>query len=136
MDRRMIEDLVRMAYSTRDAGNINGTLELFHHDAKFELAGSRANSQIVGSAEGQEQIRANLVTLVRDFEFVKRDIVSLHVDVDGQSAVVHTRCQLKFVPKDKTVTTDIADLWKFRDGKVLELIEFVDTATINDMVRG
>jgi ketosteroid isomerase-like protein len=42
---------------------------------------------------------------------------------------------LRFVPKDQTVTTDLVDLFKLEDGKIIELLEFVDTATINDLMR-
>ncbi len=31
--------------------------------------------------------------------------------------------------------TDMLDLWKFENGKVVELVEFVDTALINHLMQ-
>jgi ketosteroid isomerase-like protein len=73
------------------------------------------------------------MALVAAFEFVQRDIVNLIIE--GQQAAVHSRVKLRFIPKDRTVTTDILDLWKFEDGKIVELVEFVDTALINNLTR-
>jgi ketosteroid isomerase-like protein len=42
---------------------------------------------------------------------------------------------MRFIPKDRTVTTDILDLWKFENGKVVELVEFADTALINHLMQ-
>jgi ketosteroid isomerase-like protein len=37
--------------------------------------------------------------------------------------------------KDLTVSTDLLDLWKFESGKIVELIEFADTALVNDLMK-
>jgi hypothetical protein len=47
----------------------------------------------------------------------------------------HSRVRLRFIPKNFAVTTDLVDMWKFDEGKIVELVEFVDTALINDLVR-
>jgi ketosteroid isomerase-like protein len=71
--------------------------------------------------------------LIGAFEFVERDVVSLVID--SEQAAVHCRVKLRFIPKDRTITTDLLDLWTFRDGKVVELVEFVDTALVNELMR-
>ena len=43
---------------------------------------------------------------------------------------MHSRLTVRFVPKDLTFTTDVTDLFRFKDGKIIELVEFADTALI------
>jgi ketosteroid isomerase-like protein len=54
---------------------------------------------------------------------------------ESEQAAVHSRVTLRFVPKDLTVSTDLLDLWKFENGKIVELIEFADTALVNDLMK-
>ena len=70
---------------------------------------------------------------IASFEFIQRDFVAMVVN--GERAAVHSRVKLRFIPKDRTVTTDLLDLWKFENGKVIELVEFADTALVNDLMR-
>jgi ketosteroid isomerase-like protein len=69
--------------------------------------------------------------LMANFELLQRDFVS--VLIDGNQAAIHSRVKLRSVPKDRTETTDILDLWKFEDGEIVELVEFANTALINLM---
>ena len=132
-DRETIKALIERAYEARRTGDIEGIMAVFHPDGKFELAGSKEHTATVGTAQGHQELRATLAGLVAAFQFVQRDIVS--IVIEDERAAVHSRVKLRFVPKDKTVTTDLLDLWKFRDGKIVELVEFVDTALVNDLMR-
>jgi ketosteroid isomerase-like protein len=84
-------------------------------------------------AKGHGELRVALAKLIANFEFVQRDLVSILIDRDR--AAVHSRVKLRFVPKDRTVATELVDLWKFDNGKIVELVEFVDTAFVNDLMR-
>ena len=95
-------------------------LAAFHPDGKFELAGSKEHTPVTGSAQGHQELRATLAKPVAAFQFVERDIVNLVIE--DERAAVHSRVKLRFVPKDRAVTTDLIDLWKFRDGKVVEFV--------------
>ena len=132
-DREAILALIEQAYEARKTGNIEGIMSHFHLDGKFELVGSKSHTAAAGSAQGHQEIRATLTGLISAFEFVERDIVS--IVIDGERAAVHSRVKLRFIPKDKAVTTDLLDVWKFENGKIVELTEFADTALINDLMR-
>jgi ketosteroid isomerase-like protein len=132
-DRAVIEDLIKHAYETRDSGNVDAIVALFLPDGHFVLAGSPAATAVAGTARGHEELRGALAGLVAGFEFVRRDCLS--VVIDGDQAAVHSRVTLRFIPNNKTVTTDLLDLFKFADGKISELVEFADTALVNDLMR-
>ena len=59
---------------------------------------------------------------------------ALHCAGEGNRAVVHSRLVVRYKPKNKVWTTEVLDLFKFQDGKIMELIEFADTAQIKDMM--
>lgn len=133
MDREAIKALIDRAYEARQTESIESIIAIFHPDAKFQLAGAREHTAAVGIAQGHGELRATLAQLVADFQFLQRDIIS--VLIDGERAAVYSRVKLRFVPKDRTVMTELLDLWKFEDGKIVELVEFVDTALVNEMMR-
>ena len=41
---------------------------------------------------------------------------------------------MRFVPKDIIFTSDVLDTFRFEDGKIIELVEFTDTALIKSVV--
>jgi ketosteroid isomerase-like protein len=132
MDRAAIEALIERAYEARKSEDVEGIISVFHPDGKFELAGSKDITAVAGVAKGHQELRITLTKLIANFEFVERDIISTLID--GDRAAVHSRVKLRFVPKDRTVTTELIDLWKFENGKIVELVEFADTAFINDLI--
>jgi len=130
-DRATLQALIEQGYAARQKGDVEAILALFHPDGRFHLMGAAQFTPVCGLAAGQDALRAAMGGLVAGFAFLQRDIVSLLID--GEQAAVHSHVTLRAVASDKTVTTDILDLWKFRDGKILELVEFADTALINSL---
>jgi ketosteroid isomerase-like protein len=133
MDREAIKALLERAYEARRAGDMEAILAVFHPDGKFELAGAKETFAVAGASQGHQDLRATLTGLIANFEFLQRDILCTLIDNDR--AAVHSRVKLKFVPKNQTVTTEILDLFKFQDGKIAELVEFVDSALVNNLTR-
>ena len=131
MDRQMVQALLDSTYEARRTEDIEAIIEAFHPEGAFEIDGSRAVSASAIAARGHQDIRSTMAELIKNFRFLERSIISCLID--GDRAAVHSRVKLEFVPAQKTVTTDLLDLWKFENGKVVELIEFVDTALVNDL---
>jgi ketosteroid isomerase-like protein len=42
--------------------------------------------------------------------------------------------EVSFVPKNKPLTSDVLDTFRFEDGKIIRLVEFADTALIRNVV--
>jgi ketosteroid isomerase-like protein len=132
-DPRKIKSLIEQAYEARRTEDIGALMAAFHPDCKFELVGAKPLVQAAGIATGHAELRAVLTALIGKFQFVQRDFVNFVIEDDRAS--VHSRVVLRYVPKDRSETTEIVDLWKFRDGQIIEFIEFSDTALVNDMMR-
>lgn len=133
MDREATKALIERIYEARRTGDIETIIAVFDPNGRFQLAGSKEHTPAVGTAQGHQELRTLIAGLIAAFEFVQRDIISLVIENDR--AAVHSRVKLRFVPKDRTVTTDLLDLWTFKDGKAVEMVEFADTAMVNDLTR-
>lgn len=132
-EREIVKALLDRAYEARSKGDIEGVMAVFALNVKFIIAGAKEVTSVAGSVEGHEKLRPAITQLISSFELLERDILS--VVIEGGSAAVHSRVKLRFIPKDKTMTTEMLDLWKTENGKVSELVEFVDTALLNDLMR-
>jgi ketosteroid isomerase-like protein len=130
--REAMIDTITRAYDARGRGDIEGLMATFHSNAVFELKGEKKVLEVAGSVQGHSNVRAALAEYIQAFEFVKRDI--LDTIVEGDRVVVHSRLQVRFVPKNVDFTSDVLDVFKFEDGKIIELVEFADTALIKSVV--
>jgi ketosteroid isomerase-like protein len=127
----MIETIYR-TYDARGKGDIDGLMAAFHPDAVFELKGDKNVLEVAGAVQGHPNVRSALSGFIGTFEFMKRDIVAALVE--GDRAAVHSRLEVRFVPKDIVFTSDVLDTFRFEDGKIIELVEFSDTALIKNVV--
>ena len=41
-----------------------------------------------------------------------------------------SRVQVRLIPKDETITTEILDIFRFQDSMIAEVVEFTDTALV------
>jgi ketosteroid isomerase-like protein len=129
--REAIRALIVGAYAARDRGDVEGLMAAFHPDAVFALMGEKSVLQVAGAVEGHSNIRASLGGFIETFKFDNRKIISFIFD--GERAAVHSRFDVTFIPKKRTFTNEVLDLFKFADGKIIELLEFADTALIKDV---
>jgi ketosteroid isomerase-like protein len=130
--REAMIDTINRAYDARGKGDIEGLMSAFHSNAVFELKGEKEVLEVAGAVRGHSNVRAALAGFIQTFEFMKRDI--LDTMVEGDRVAVHSRLQVRFVPKNIDFTTDVLDAFKFEDGKIIELVEFADTALIKSVV--
>jgi ketosteroid isomerase-like protein len=131
--REAMIDIIDRAYDARGKGNLAGLMAAFHSDAVFELKGDKNVLAVAGAVEGHSNVQAVMADFIGAFEFIKRKTVDILVD--GDRAVVHLRVDIKFIPKGTVVTTDVLDMFRFEDGKIIELVEFADTALIKSFLN-
>ncbi|MCP3473408.1 nuclear transport factor 2 family protein [Bradyrhizobium sp. CCGUVB1N3] len=125
-------DVIRSAYAARGRGDANGLVAAFHREGVFTLVGDNSALELTGSAQGHPTLQAAFGQFIANFEFVERDI--LDELVDGERAAVRSRLLVRYVPTGKTFSTEVLDLFRFQDGKIIELIEFADTAQIKAVI--
>ena len=133
-NREVILDVMRQAYEARSRGDLEGLMATFHSDAVFTLVGDKKTLDVAGSVHGHDRLREALGGFIANFHFVERQILSEMVE--GDRASVHSRVVVRYGPTKETRTTDVLDVLTFKDAKIIELIEFADTAQIRDMISG
>ena len=133
-NREVILDVVKQAYEARGRGDLEGLMAAFHSDAVFTLVGDNKAFDLAGSIHGHDRMREALGGFIANFHFVEREILSEMVE--GDRAAVHSRLVVRYGPTKETRTTDVLDVLTFKDAKIIELIEFADTAQIRDMISG
>jgi ketosteroid isomerase-like protein len=131
-DRQAIEALIHQAYKAREKGDIEELIAAFHPEAVFELVGSKASLPVAGAVRGQSNVRASLAGFIEVFDFISRNIVS--IVIDDRRAAVHSTLEARFKPKNVVFKSDVLDTFRFENGKIIELIEFIDTALIRDVM--
>jgi len=126
MDRTEIDAFVRKLYAARVDGDIDALSQLFAEDAVFQIAGSPEYSMLASLAEGHETVMSLMRTIVDTFSL--SDVAILDLLVEGNKAAVRWRATVHVMTTGQTVTTEIAAFIEIAGGKVVSLIEFVDTA--------
>jgi ketosteroid isomerase-like protein len=126
MDRSEIEAFVRRLYAARVDGDMDALSQAFAENAKFQVAGSPEYSMLASLAEGHETVMSLMRTIVDTFSL--SDVAILDLLVDGNKAAVRWRATVNVMTTGQTITTQIAAFIEIADGKVVSLIEFVDTA--------
>ena len=131
-NREALLDQVRRAYAARDKGALDNLMAEFHPEAVFTLVGDKQALSVTGSALGHSAVKEGMDKFISTFEFVERHILSELVE--GDRAVIHSRITVRFRPKNSEHKTEVLDLLRFQNGKIIELIEFADTALIGKMM--
>jgi ketosteroid isomerase-like protein len=132
--REAMREVIQEVYAARGRGDLEGLMSGFHPDAVFTLVGDKAALDVAGSVRGHHSVMETLGGFIANFDFVERKI--LGELIEGDRAAVHSRLVVRYNPTNATRTTECLDLLRFQDGKIIELIEFADTALIKDMMSG
>ncbi|MDE5464377.1 nuclear transport factor 2 family protein [Bradyrhizobium sp. CSS354] len=124
--------LIRSAYAARDGGNAEGLVTAFHPEGLFTLMGDNSALALTGTMQGHPTLRGAFSKLIDEFGFEGREILAELVD--GDRVAVHSRVVVRHHPTGKASNTEILDLFRFQDEKIVDLIEFADTAQIKAMI--
>jgi ketosteroid isomerase-like protein len=130
--REDIERALRDVYAARQRGDLDAIGRIFAPHARFQMAGSNA-SPVAVRVEGAEQYRPLLAGMMKTFEVLDHQIVSMLID--GSKAAVQWRGRLRSTITGETVETDLFDLIEMEDGRIRSFFEFCDTALAARMMK-
>src|SRR3981189_1192398 len=131
-NREDIERALRDVYAARQRGDLDAIGRIFAPHARFQMAGSNA-SPVAVRAEGAEQYRPLLAGMMKTFEVLDHQIVSMLID--GSKAAVQWRARLRSTITGETVETDLFDLIEMEDGETGAFFEFCDPALAARMMQ-
>jgi ketosteroid isomerase-like protein len=123
--REDIERTLRDVYAARQRGDLDAIGRIFAPHARFQMAGSNA-SPVAVRVEGAAQYRPLLAGMMKTFEVLDHQIVSMLID--GSKAAVQWHARMRSTVTGETVETDLFDLIEMEDGRIRSFLEFCDTA--------
>jgi len=119
-ERLEIERILDATYAARRQHDVDGVLETFCTDCKFVMGGAD------GKPLNKNGQRAALEQLFGAFELQHSHEFCRVIDLPR--AVVHWRGVFRGRASGRTAETDVLDLFEIRDGKIVSLDSFYDTA--------
>ena len=132
MDREGMLEIIRHAYAARGKGDVKGLVAAFHPEGQFNLVGDNSALHLTGSVRGRESLLAAFGRFIAHFDFREREILT--EVVEGNHAAVRSRLVIRYVPTGKVFNTEVLDLFRFQDGRIVELIEYADTALVKAVI--
>lgn len=127
-DRSTLESTIREIYRARDAGDIDALMKWIHPACSFRVVGTGRLGPMTQKVDDPISLRATLMALMESWDLSAVQDSGLHID--GDTAFVHRAGQVRFIPTETRFETEIVDKFMFRDGRVVELTEFVDTLLV------
>ena len=128
IERAAIETLLKDAYAARVQGDLDKVMSYFHPECRFHLMGAADVGPACNPQSGCEAVRAHMAGLINTFAFSKFETLGLIVE--GERAAHHWRADITFVPTGKTENFEALDMVTFADGKVRDITQFTDTASV------
>jgi ketosteroid isomerase-like protein len=125
MDRAEIEALLNATYAARHASDVDGILAAFAPGASYRIAGDRDSCPIAADHHG-EALAPAIKTMCGMFQSQEWKVTNMIID--GDKAAVTIEARFTFAPTGDTAETRIVDIWTFRDGLAVDVIEYADTA--------
>jgi ketosteroid isomerase-like protein len=131
LDREGIERRVRALFHARKQGDSEGMLAEFSPNIVYEVVGSWDLYPFYGRREGIEAIRAMLLELAMEFENLGSTIHDILID--GERVAVRRTARLRHRGTNAIADVGIVDFLRFRNGLVIEISEYPDTATVGKL---
>jgi ketosteroid isomerase-like protein len=132
MVRSEFEQFLRDFYQARLSNDVDRCMPFFTARSRFRLAGSTNTSVIARSSESLEGIRDQVSELIRVWAWQKIEFYNLVFD--GDTAAARYLLTTIFNPSGEAIATEIVDVLKVCEGKVIEFHQFVDTAAVEKIV--
>lgn len=125
-------EIIRSAYriwSESLGKNIDHWIGLMDEQVRFDsLGGGEPGLDFSRACKSKADVRRYFVELVRDWQMIHYTVEELVAQ--GERVVMLGRCEWKNRKTGKSVETPKADFIKLRNGRVVEFLEFFDTAKV------
>jgi ketosteroid isomerase-like protein len=119
-------------YESRANSDLERHLECVHPQCAFQIIGTESLLPLARRFDDPAEIRAVAGELFDTWDFSRVEIVSSHEC--GDTAYVHRRGEVVYRPDGSTLPTELLDKVSFKDSKIIEYLQFVDTLALATFV--
>lgn len=124
----LVRERLARLYAQRRAGDAEAFASAFAEDGVFHLVGDTRLVPQAGPRRGRAAIAAVLADLFAKYEYVDALIVDMAVDLNA--AVIRRQLTLRSRESGAVAEFEAADFLRMRDGQIIELKQFIDTASM------
>ena len=125
-DRESMLQAIRDGYAARVRGDLDGVMQVFAEDASFRLNAAPPQVHLAHFAQDRDALRTSLAQLIDTFSF--SDLQILDSIVEGSKVAVRLSFTVKAKPTGNVSRMEVFDLFEFKDGKIVSMTQFFDTA--------
>lgn len=123
-----LKAIIEDAYTARRAEDVDAIMSFFHPDVVFRIVADPDLGVLSQTIRGHDEFRPAIEAMCATWDWTS--MPAMDIIVDGDRAVVHSIGELRHAPTDNRFDFEILDKLTFKDGKIIEFIEFVDTQRI------
>ncbi|UVC06761.1 nuclear transport factor 2 family protein [Rhizobium sp. TH2] len=126
--REEIEGLVFRLQAARDTQSVDQTLACIDQSCTFRVVGTDELSALTAVNDTPEKLRGAATALIEVWDLSGLRNVSIHID--GDTALVHRAGTVTFKPTGVTMPSELMEKITFKDGLIVEYLQFADTYQI------
>lgn len=126
--REEIEGLVLQLQAARDTQSTERTLACMDQSCTFRVVGTDGLGPLTAVNDTPEKLRSAATALIDVWDLSGLRNVSIHVD--GNTALVHRAGTVMYKPTGVTMPSELMEKIVFKDGKIVEYLQFADTYLI------
>ncbi|CAN7215535.1 nuclear transport factor 2 family protein [Rhizobium sp. LjRoot30] len=116
---------VQELYNARRAKDLDGLMSFTDPACSYRIVGGERLGAEATKVDDPEILRQHHEVLMNTWDFCNLQISSIHVD--GDTVFVHHAGQVSFVPSGACFAAEFMDKITFRDGRVIDVVQFIDT---------
>ncbi|TAV05437.1 nuclear transport factor 2 family protein [Rhizobium ruizarguesonis] len=128
-----MKKLVEEMYAVRDRGDVEATLALIGEGCTFRMVGNTRLAPFSTESSGHafRQAITQLIT-VWDLSNIR---IAIYVDEDEHMVFAHREGEVRHIPSGVSFHTEFIDKIHIRDGKLVKIVEFVDTLQVAETAK-
>ncbi|CDX31369.1 conserved hypothetical protein [Mesorhizobium sp. SOD10] len=119
-------DIVNNLYQAYADRDIEGALARCSEDVVFRWIADPRQSRHAGTAHGKQEFLTRLLALDDDFEY--RHFVPVEIIDGGDKVAAQVEIHLTRRATGEEFIMRTANFWTVRDGEIIEMVEYYDTA--------
>jgi ketosteroid isomerase-like protein len=127
-DRGTLESTIGEIYRARDADDIDALMNWVDPACSFRIVGTGRLGPTTQKVDDCASLRATLMALMENWDLT--GVGNTGLCIEGDTVFVHRAGTVRFIPTDTRFDTEFVDKFTFRNGRVVELTEFVDTLSV------
>lgn len=131
-ERNILETAVMALYTARRDNDLDGLMSCLHPDCSFRIAGTERLAPMSHTVTGNDAMRTAMQEFMNNWDFTKLETSGIYID--GETVFAVRSGIVRFIPTDQSSRTEFVDHFTFRDGKVIELVEYIDTLHVAETV--